>query len=55
VLTATVIAPDVLEAETASKVAVILGSQAGLAWLKARPHLSGLLVREDGEILDCRL
>ncbi len=47
VLTATVIAPDVLQAETAAKTALILGSQAGLAWLEARPNLAGLLVLEN--------
>lgn len=54
-LTATVIAPDVLEAETASKVILILGSHRGSEWLQAQPQLSGLLVREDGQILDHRL
>jgi thiamine biosynthesis lipoprotein len=48
VLTATVIAPDVLQAEAAAKKALILGSQDGLAWLEAHPGLTGLLVLEDG-------
>lgn len=45
----TVIAPSTHEAEVATKTAFILGSDAGLAWLTARPHLAGFLVREDGE------
>ena len=48
VLTTTVIAPDVLQAETAAKTAFILGSQAGIEWLQARPNLAGMLVLEDG-------
>ncbi len=48
VLTATVIAPDVLQAETAAKAAFILGSREGIAWLQRRPSLAGMLVREDG-------
>jgi len=49
VLSATVIAPNILEAETAAKVVLISGSQAGLAWLEAHPPLAGLLVLEDGQ------
>ena len=48
VLTATVIAPSTARAEVAAKVALILGSQAGLAWLAARPELAGCLVLDDG-------
>jgi FAD:protein FMN transferase len=47
VLTATVIAPDVLTAETAAKTVFILGSKSGKAWLEARPNLAGLLVLEN--------
>ncbi len=47
VFSVTVIAPTVMEAEVAAKVALISGSQAGLAWLAARPSLAGLLVLED--------
>jgi FAD:protein FMN transferase len=43
----TVIAPSVLEAETAAKVALIEGSRAGLAWLEAQPGLAGLLIGQD--------
>lgn len=50
VLTATVIAPSALEAEAAAKAVLIQGARAGLAWLDRRPHLAGLLVREDGQM-----
>ena len=49
VLAATVIAPDAMQAETAAKVALILGSQQGMEWLEARPALAGLLILENGE------
>jgi thiamine biosynthesis lipoprotein len=51
VISATVIAPTVLYAETAAKSALILGSQAGLDWLEARPTLAGLLVLDDGRLI----
>lgn len=51
VLTATVIAPTVLEAEAAAKAALILGSRAGLAWLEGLDSLAALLVLESGECL----
>jgi thiamine biosynthesis lipoprotein len=54
VLSATIVGPDGPSAEMAAKVALILGSRAGLAWLDARPTLAGLLVREDGHILRSR-
>ncbi len=50
-LSVTVVAPDVCRAEAAAKTALILGSQAGLAWLEARPDLGGLLALPDGQIL----
>jgi thiamine biosynthesis lipoprotein len=49
VLTATVLAPTVMQAETAAKTALILGSQAGLDRLEADPTLAGLLVLTSGE------
>jgi thiamine biosynthesis lipoprotein len=56
VLAATIVAPDGPSAEVAAKVALILGSRAGLAWLDARPTLAGLLVLQDGQILrSCRM
>jgi len=51
VFSATVIAPDVRQAEMATKTALILGSQAGLAWLEAQTSLTGMLVLEDGQVL----
>jgi thiamine biosynthesis lipoprotein len=51
VLSATVIAPTVLEAEVAAKVVLILGSREGLAWLGAKPNYAGLVVLEDGQIV----
>jgi FAD:protein FMN transferase len=50
VVSATVIAPTVLEAEMAAKVLLILGSQAGKTWLAAHPGFSGLMVTEDGQL-----
>ena len=49
VLSATVIAPTVMEAEAAAKTALISGSQAGLEQLEAHPALAGLLVLENGQ------
>ena len=54
VLAATIVAPDGPSAEMAAKVALILGSQAGIAWLDARPTLAGLLVLDDGQVLRSR-
>ena len=54
VLSATVVAPSACDAEAAAKVALILGSRDGLAWLDARPALAGLLVLEDGRVLHSR-
>ncbi|MFQ3664136.1 MAG: FAD:protein FMN transferase, partial [Chloroflexaceae bacterium] len=50
-LSVTVVAARVAEAEIAAKAVLILGSDAGLAWLRARPWLAGLLVRTDGAVL----
>lgn len=54
VLTATVIAPDARAAEVAAKVALILGSADGLAWIDARRDVAGLLIMEDGTVLKSR-
>jgi thiamine biosynthesis lipoprotein len=51
VLTATVIAPTVMEAEAASKSAFLLGSGAGLDWLEADSALAGVLVLDNGEVI----
>jgi FAD:protein FMN transferase len=49
-LTVTVVAPNVMQAEMAAKTIFILGSRSGLDWLTRRPHLAALLVFEDGSI-----
>lgn len=51
ILTATVIAPDAVQAEAAAKSVLILGSQAGLQWLDSFPDLAGLLVLQNGSSL----
>ena len=51
ILTATVIAPTVLEAEAAAKAVFLLGSGAGLEWVEADSGLAGLLVLDDGQVL----
>jgi thiamine biosynthesis lipoprotein len=47
----TVIAPDVMQAEAATKAVLILGSQSGLEWLEEKPELCGLLALQDGQLL----
>lgn len=54
VVSATAIAPTAREAEVAAKVALVLGSDRGLAWIEARPALAVLLVLEDGQIVSSR-
>jgi thiamine biosynthesis lipoprotein len=44
----TVIAPRLPEAEIHAKVALILGQTKGLAYLATQPNLSALLVTDDG-------
>jgi thiamine biosynthesis lipoprotein len=51
ILTATIQAPSVLEAETAAKTVFILGSQAGMHWLKSHPEFNGLLILNDKSII----
>lgn len=50
-LSVTVAAPNALQAETAAKTALILGSRAGLNWLEQQPGLAALLVCQDGQLL----
>lgn len=50
VLRVTVVAPTVMEAETASKTAFILGKERGMAWLESQPSFSGLMVMDSGEV-----
>jgi FAD:protein FMN transferase len=51
VMSATIIAPDSVQAEAAAKVVLILGSQAGVDWLEDHPQLAGLLALQDGRLL----
>jgi thiamine biosynthesis lipoprotein len=51
VVTATVVAPDAMQAEMAAKVALISSSEQGLAWIESNPQFAALLVLETGEIL----
>jgi thiamine biosynthesis lipoprotein len=51
VLSATLVAASARAAEVAAKVAFILGSRDGMAWIQARPNLAGLLVLEDGRVM----
>lgn len=53
-LTVTVIAPDVLQAEAAAKAAFILGSRVGLEWIEARSEFAALFVLDDGQTLYSR-
>lgn len=51
VMTATVIAPDVQQAEMATKVIFLLGSREGLTWLQARPEMAALIYKTDGQLI----
>lgn len=51
-LSATIIAPDVIEAEMAAKIVMILGSQTGIEWLNTQQNLSAILVLADGTVLE---
>ena len=52
VLSVTVVAPTVIDAEMAAKVVLISGSQPGLEWLARQPNLEGMVVLADGKILE---
>jgi len=54
VLSATLVATDVIEAEMAAKMVVILGSRDGLSWLEDQPGIEGLLILENGNKLNSR-
>lgn len=54
VLTATVMAPTILAAEVATKVALILGSVAGMDWIEMHSSSAGVLVLEDGTVLSSK-
>jgi thiamine biosynthesis lipoprotein len=51
VVSATVIAPTAIDAESATKSVLIRGSQAGLAWVEDDADLAALLILENGQIL----
>jgi thiamine biosynthesis lipoprotein len=53
-LTVTVVAPDVMEAEAAAKAAFILGSRAGPEWIKARARFAALFILDSGQVLYSR-
>jgi thiamine biosynthesis lipoprotein len=50
-LTVTVIASNVMQAEAAAKAAFILGSRVGLEWIEARPEFAALFILDNGELL----
>ena len=50
-LTVTVVAPDVMQAESATKAAFILGSRAGMEWIEAHSEFAALFILEDGQML----
>jgi len=50
-LTVTIVAPDVMEAEAAAKAVMIMGADDGLAWVESNPHLAGILMVENGHAL----
>jgi len=54
ILTVTVIAPTVMEAEAAAKTVFLLGSGAGLDWLEADSGLAGLIVLDNGQVITSR-
>lgn len=51
VLTATVVAPTLADAEIAAKTILILGTEAGLQWLDDHPLLAALMMTDEGEML----
>ena len=48
VMTATIIAPRVMEAEAAAKAVFILGGEEGLKWIESDPALAGIIILENG-------
>jgi thiamine biosynthesis lipoprotein len=51
ILTATILAPTVIEAELAAKTVFIKGSRGGESWLNSHPRYAGLIVLENGDSL----
>ena len=54
VVSATVIAPTVVDAEMAAKVVLILGAQQGLEWLENQPRMAALVVLVDGQKMESK-
>ncbi|MBL8056453.1 MAG: FAD:protein FMN transferase, partial [Anaerolineales bacterium] len=54
VLSATVVAPSLRDAELAAKAALILGSEEGLAWIEAAPDWAALLILDNGLLVESR-
>jgi len=48
VMTATIVAPTVMEAEAAAKAVLILGAEEGLKWIESDPVLAGIIVLDNG-------
>ena len=51
VVSATIVAPTAVEAESAAKSVLIRGSEEGITWLESNPALAGLIMLENGKIL----
>jgi thiamine biosynthesis lipoprotein len=51
VMTATIVAPTVMEAEAAAKTVLILGGEEGLKWIESDPVLAGIIVLDNGHAL----
>jgi FAD:protein FMN transferase len=51
VMTTTIVAPTVMEAEAAAKAVLILGGEEGLKWIESDPVLAGIIVLENGHTL----
>jgi thiamine biosynthesis lipoprotein len=49
-LSVTVLAPTVVQAEVAAKVALILGREAGLDWLTAQPNVEAIAIDSTGQL-----
>lgn len=48
VMTATIVAPTIMEAEAAAKAVLIMGGEEGLRWIESDPMLAGIIVLENG-------
>jgi len=50
VMTATIIAPTVMEAEAVAKAVLIMGGEQGMEWIESDPTLAGIIVLESGHV-----